>query len=157
MNYETARERLLNHSNLTHGLSHVSDDESLLFVLWNANKSKIAPSGLAEISKDIVTCLEIVNTHWNGAVPSKTLNSPKEIERILVSAISQIVHESWQYFREWQETQLFEPQLLQQLSLTAWTVSCAWNAVLDGDIDEIAKNVEAEEMAWKFLETKFVR
>lgn len=151
MNYETACERLLNHGNLPHGLSQAPDEESLLFVLWNAHKSKVAPDNLAAMAKDIVRCLEVVNKRWNGAVPSETFDSVKEIERCLVSAISQIIHECWQYFREWEETELFEPEFLRQLSLTAWTISCAWNAVLAGDIDDIAKNVEAEKMARNFF------
>ena len=151
MNFETAREKLLNHGNLTHGLSHAPDEESLLFVLWNAHKSKFAPDNLATLAKDIVDCLEVVNKKWNGAVPSETLDGAKEIERYLVSAISQITHECWQYFREWQETELFEPEILRQLSLTAWTISCAWNAVLAGDIDDITKDVEAEKMAREYF------
>ena len=151
MNYETAREKLLNHANLTHGLPHAPDAESLLFVLWNAHKSRVVPDNLASMSKDIIDCLEVVNKHWNGAVPSETIDSTKETERHLVYALSQIIHECWQYFREWQELQQFEPLVLQQLSLTVWEISCAWIAVLAGDIDEIAEDVEHERMVRKFF------
>lgn len=146
MNFETARNKLSNHANLTFDLVNPPDEESLLFVLFNANKLKIAPTELLSIRQEIIECLEIINIKWNGAIPSNTSDGDKEIERYLVNALSQIIHSCWEYFREWQENRLFEQEVLHQLSFTTWSISCAWNAVLAGDIDSIAQEVEFERM-----------
>lgn len=147
MDFESSRKRLLNHANLTYGLIDAVDEESLLFVLFNADKSKLPPTELLPITQDIINCLEAVNKKWNGAVPSNTSDGDKELERHLVFAVSQIIHSCWEYFRQWQESKLFEAEILNQLSFTAWSISSAWMAVLAGDIDSIAEEVEFESMA----------
>ena len=152
MKYETARDKLFNHANFATGLSHAPDDESLLWTLWNAQQLKTEPDNLAALTEDIVRCLEIVNKSWNGAIPSETLDVEKKLERYLVAALHQIIYSCLDYRLEWQEAKLFNAELLHQLSLTAWTISAAWNAVLAGDIDSIMANLDGEKMARKFFE-----
>ncbi len=147
MDYETAHNRLLNHANLAYDVTDAPDEESLLFVLFNSNKSKVAPTELLSMQHDIIECLEVINKKWNGMVPSNTSDSEKEIDRYLVFAVSQIIHSCWEYFRDWQESNLFNLEVLNQLSFTAWSISAAWMAVLAGDIDSIAQEVEVESMA----------
>ena len=149
MDFETARAKLLNHANLTFDLVNAPDEESLLFVLFNSNKLKIAPTKLLSMRQEIIECLEVINKKWNGAVPSNTSDGEKEIERYLVNALSQIIHSCWEYFREWQESKLFKAEILNQLSFTAWSISWAWNLVLAGDIDSITEYLEIESMARK--------
>ena len=147
MDFETARNRLFNHANMTYGLTDASDKESLLFLLFNSGRSKVAPTELLAMRPDIIECLEVVNKNWNGPAPSNSTNGEMGIERYLVAALSQIIHNCWVFFREWQESETFEVEILNQLSFTAWSISFAWNAVLAGDVDSIAEELKLESVA----------
>ena len=147
MTYKQVYTKILNHGNLI--VSHTDDakdKESFLFVLQQAKTDEIV-STLNLLYMDILSCLEVVNYHINGEIPSKIAAKEKrEIDRQLASAMWYIIHNGWEHYRKWEQSDEFNQQARDFLALTLWRISSAWGAVLDGDIDSLAEHVRNEEI-----------
>jgi hypothetical protein len=148
MTYEQARAKLMNHGNLVATESgNAPDEESLHAALWVADKNGIVPP-LELLYQDILAALEVVNRSVNGDTPSKTLAHGKvELERSVINAIWYIVHSGWEYHRSWEFKGAFERSFRDHLAVILWRISCAFGAVLDGDVDSLAEHVQNEEWA----------
>ena len=146
MTYEEAYAKLLNHANLVSlDVGNIAEEDSFLFALWKSGKDRTPPA-IDNLYADILACLEVVNRHLNGATPSENFGEKaNHIDRFLASAMWGITHNGWQYHRRWEAEQVFEPDVVNHLALILWRISCAWGAVLDGDIDSLPDHVRQEE------------
>jgi hypothetical protein len=149
--FDEAVSRLRNHANLPES---GSPDDSTLFLLWQANRSRTFPS-LVRCYVDIMDCLEILNHQWNGRVPSETPNSTKQmvLDRWIVYSVNLIIRGVWQYREEWEKPKVFPEDVLAHLVYFAWAVGCAWDGVLAGDVDSLPEHVLLEARAHGFSET----
>ncbi len=142
MEYHEARRRILYHANLEEpgGEDWLSYLDALLQV-----EGKALIADVQQETDDLIDCLEVVNHHWNGAVPSVqtgTLNQLVEGE--VAYAVANILSGGTEHLvlglKELQglraDFELFGEQL--------WCISSAWGAVLAGDIDSIADFLEEE-------------
>ena len=148
MTYEEAYAKLLNHANLVSlDAGNIAEEDSFLFALWKSGKDRTLPP-IDKLYGDILACLEVVNRHLNGDTPSESLTEKaSRLDRFLANAMWSITHNGWQYHRRWEFEHVFEQTIVNHLALTLWRISCAWGAVLDGDIDSLPDHVRNEEVS----------
>jgi hypothetical protein len=145
MTYEQAKARLLNHANLAG--AGIADEESFLFALWKAEKEKILPNFDA-LYEDVLTSLEVVNRHLNSGTPSEVVRGKaSQLERSLVNSMWYVTHDGWRFQRRWDLERIFERDVTEHLALLLYRISCAWGAVLDGDVDSLREHIQNEEIA----------
>ena len=142
MQFEEATARLQNHSNAP---SHLPEESSFLSALWRIENTR-TPADLTPLYEDILDCLEVVNKALNGAVPSEVEGSAKSaaINRWLANSVTYILHRGWTDYYLWRQESAFGPSFLDGLFQMLWGVSCAWGAVLDGDIDSLREHIQLE-------------
>jgi hypothetical protein len=141
MDYLEAIKRLANHANIPRDDS-IAPSESMTFNLWAANKNSIF-FNVEEFKKDIILCLEAVNRHVNGEIPSKT-TSKKEIDRHIVLCVCLIVAYAQEYALFWRKSSRFKQIEIDRLYMLSWEISQAWCAVLHGDIDSLEDGILLE-------------
>lgn len=139
MNYEEALKRLANHANMPSS-DEYSPSESLVYRLWESERTGTTPQ-IAEAYSDVITCLEVVNKHLNGAQPSASSELPMLLDSSLVYTLAVLLHSGWEYYVRWNRDQRYGPELLRDLALTCWAISCAWCGVLAGDIDSLSEDI----------------
>jgi len=148
MTYEQAYEKLLNHGNLVASLdaSNLAKD-SFLFNLWVAENNGTVPS-LDLLYRDILDALEVVNSYVNGDQPSENVvGKERQFERSLLNAMWYITHTGWECHRRLELNSTLDGRFRDELALTLWRISCAFGAVLDGDVDCLEEHVQNEEWA----------
>jgi hypothetical protein len=145
MDHEEAYTRLLNHASLLAGRTPLPDEESLHFILFKADQERIPPARMEVLYEDILSSLEIVNHALNGAEPSEAVTGKEtHVGRGLAYAMWMIIDDGWRFYHRWGAERVFERQTLEQLSRVISGVSCAWGAVLAGDINSVREHVELE-------------
>ena len=98
-------------------------------------------------TNEIIDCLESVNRHINGQIPSEGLSKQEQLPRLLVGALSGILMLCLDAILVVEQRQGKDSPSAARLRKAAWKIECAWNAVLDGDIDNIRQHVQLEENA----------
>ena len=98
-------------------------------------------------TNEIIDCLESVNWHINGQIPSESRDKQKQLPRLLVGALSEILMLCLDALMAVEQRKGDDAPSAAGLRKAAWRIECAWNAVLDGDIDNIREHVELEENA----------
>jgi|HubBroStandDraft_6_1064221.scaffolds.fasta_scaffold970543_2 hypothetical protein len=145
MDYTQALQRLRNHANISG--SDLPESESLLFVLWQAGRQAHIPE-TDSLFDDIFACLETVNHALNTKHPSETITGKAEaLPRSLVADISVILSAGWSYYWRWSRTKQFSEAFCGEFAGMLVRLSIAWNAVLDGDIDDIRSHAQEEFLA----------
>jgi hypothetical protein len=142
MEYEEAVNRLSNHSNLPN--THYSENESLIFCLYQAEQCKQEPS-IEHFVEDVINCLDAVNHELNGSNPS----GPGSVERasVLVDrqvsySISGIISGILLYYRRWKRSNLFSCSIQDSLLDAAIKIAYAWDQVLAGDIADLLEGLD---------------
>lgn len=141
MDYFEALKKLANHANRPMD-EDIPPEESMVFNLWLANKSKNFPD-VKKMTTSVVNSLEVVNYYINGDRPSNSFNKGI-LERGLVFSISEIVSSIQEYALIWQGNGQFEKGRILTLINSSWVISRAWCAVLNGDIDSIEEEIKLE-------------
>ncbi len=147
MNYEQALRRLSHHANLTD-----AEEEgwpSLVGILFEAKRAGVVPD-LREPADDLISCLDVVNRHVNGETPSASAGADRErrIDRRLTYAVAAVITSGVEHFLWLVDNPATDTSsALLAMGKELWRVSCAWEAVLAGDIDSLAEHVELEEFA----------
>jgi hypothetical protein len=142
MDYLQAIDRLWNHSNLPRSFS--SENESLIYGLYQANRTNISPM-IEPLVDDVIKCLEIVNFEINGSKPSMNINRANQAALVDVSyPISGIICDILIYYRRWQRNNLYSIIIQDSLLDVAIKVSYAWDQILAGDIDDLLEGLELE-------------
>ena len=140
MDYEQAVNRLWNHSNLPRQFN--SEDESLLFCLYKAERDNQPPS-FDHLVEDVIHCLDVVNHELNGANPSKSVGRANDAVEAQVSyPISEIISGILLRYRKWQRGNLFSQSILDSLIGAALKIAYVWDQVLAGDIDDLFEDLE---------------
>ncbi len=119
MDYHQAIKRLKTHAGLP-GEGEV--EPSLLQLLYEADRTSHPPL-LVAVCKEIMDCLEVLNIHLNGSVPSETPSDRKtnDVDRWLVYAIGLIINEGWCWFARWQRGNRFDAEVFRSLADTLWS------------------------------------
>jgi hypothetical protein len=135
--------------------------ETLSRLLWHAGIGDLEVEGLSSIStstwppgkaplspleaavSDFLATLSSLNHELNGEVPSCiTTGKNESIPRSVVYAVMEVIR----MLREHQE-KTKDTATHQALTRAVWRVETAWHWVLDGDIDDLEKDLEGEETA----------
>lgn len=98
-------------------------------------------------TNEIIDCLESVNRHINGQIPSESRDKQDRLPRLLVGALSGMLMLCLDALMVVEQRKGINAPSAARLREAAWKIECAWNAVLDGDIDNIREHVELEENA----------
>ncbi len=142
MTYEEAIARVLNHAKLPPlKKTEVDEETGFLWLAWKADSANQIPDA-REAYRDLLDCLEVINHKLNGAMPSRTNDARKQSpDRLVAYAVSSIVSATLQYYVRWSHKKGLDPATLEQFLVMAMGMSCAWDAVLAGDIDSIPQAV----------------
>ncbi len=100
-----------------------------------------------ESTNEIIDCLECVNWHINGQIPSESREKQEQLPRLLVGALSEMLMLCLDVLLLVEQRKKIDAPSAAALGKVAWRIECTWNAVLDGDIDNIREHVELEENA----------
>ena len=142
MEYSQALQKLRNHANAPG--TGLPEDESLLLALWQAERQASIPK-LQIFLDDILGCLEAVNHKFNTQHPSGSVTGKLEaLPRSVVGDISAIISGGWNFYWRWSLSQQFNEAFRLECATCLVKLGIAWNFVLDGDIDDIRKDVETE-------------
>jgi hypothetical protein len=124
--------------------SFSSENESLIYGLYQANRTNISPT-IEPLVDDVIKCLEIVNFEINGSKPSVNINRANQAALVDVSyPISGIICDILIYYRRWQRNNLYSIIIQDSLLDVAIKVSYAWDQILAGDIDDLLEGLELE-------------
>lgn len=97
--------------------------------------------------REVLACLAELNNVWNGAVPSETTRDEAigHLDRQVVYSVNMIISDAIAYALHCTATaptsRAAEVRTAEQL---AFAVSCAWDAVLAGDIDDLREHLLLE-------------
>jgi hypothetical protein len=136
MTFNEARARLWNHANLPG--EQLPERESLVWVLWDAGRSGVAPD-LKSLGSEILACLKAVNDQVNGPVPSARIGARQDTPAIVDVAypISLILEAGLAAHRRWSREATFDQALRDELEELLHRASYAWCQVLAGDVDDL--------------------
>jgi hypothetical protein len=142
MDYEQAVQRLYYHANLTEPTGE--GQSSFIEALLEARERDAVPN-LREQTADIIACLEVVNRHVNGETPSASVSGKeRDIDRRVAYAMSAVVTSGIEHLLALTTNPVADQSSVLALGVDVWRVSCAWEAVLAGDIDSLSEHVELE-------------
>ena len=139
MDYLSAVAKIRYHASL--GLCGDEDPStSLTYAIWNATNYGVG-ADFVGLFKDVLGCLEAINRHINGAVPSLSTEQPATLDIDLVRSVSAILDCGWQIVAPHFATPKDCEREIQMLGPLFWAISCAWTTILEGDIDSLIDNV----------------
>jgi hypothetical protein len=143
MDYEQALQRLYYHANITE--AEAEGWSSFGRTLFEA-KPRIKVPDLREQTTDIIACLEVVNRHLNGETPSASVGTGEQyIDPRAAYAVSVIISDGIEQLLTLAGSPAADLSAVLVLGKDVWRVSCAWEAVLAGDIDSLSEHVAEEE------------
>ena len=137
MEYQRAIDCLVGHANLPIRTEWGASDlaNSFVYSLFKIDLNKSMACDLESYCNSILECLDVINAELNGTKPSENATPSRPVDRELVLAMSSILDAGWSYHLIWTKRGYFTQDTLDRLAQMLWTVSCAWNLVLHGDID----------------------
>ena len=144
VDYEQALRRLSHHANLTE--AEGEGPSSFVGLLFEARTAGVVPD-LREPTEDLISCLDVVNRHINGETPSASVGADKErrIDRRLTYAVAAVITSGVEHFLWSLDDPATDTSSALAMGKDLWRVSCAWEAVVAGDIDSLSEHVELEE------------
>jgi hypothetical protein len=144
VDYEQALLRLSHHANLTEAQGE--GWSSFVGTLFEAKTAGVVPN-LREPADDLIACLDVVNRHVNGETPSASVGGDKErrIDRRLTYAVAAAITSGVERFLWLVGDPATDRSSALAMGKDLWRVSCAWEAVLAGDIDSLPEHIELEE------------
>ena len=144
MDYEQALRRLSRHANLTE--AEGEGWSSYVGTLYKARTAGVVPD-LRDPTDDLISCLDVVNRHISGETPSASVGADKErrIDRRLTYAVTAAITSGVEQFLSLVDDSATDTSSALAMGKDVWRVSCAWEAVLAGDIDSLPEHVELEE------------
>jgi hypothetical protein len=121
------------------GLADISRaTPSLVDVLHNRPTDR---DDVATSVREVILALQDLNLALNGSIPSKSTLRDHDMPRAAVAAIASIAaalsHEATKD----------SVGLATMFTRELWRITCAWDGVLAGDIDDIVEHVRLEELA----------
>jgi hypothetical protein len=136
MDYETAKKRLWNHSNLPE--NGLPIEESLVGSLWLADQDRSELRFLCH-AEDVLDCLNAVNLAKNGSNPAERCGPPPNNSVVLDVAysVSGIICGCLDYHRKWTESGKFDAATLASLETSLHKIAFAWDQVLADDVSDI--------------------
>jgi hypothetical protein len=143
VDYEQALQHLYYHANI----SEAEGEGWLSFgrALFEAEARSEVPD-LREQTTDLIACLEVVNRHLNGEIPSACVGTGgRYIGSRVAYAVSAIISDGIEHLLTLASSPASSRSSLLALGKDVWRVSCAWEAVLAGDIDSLSEHVAEEE------------
>ena len=118
---------------------------SFVGALLEAQARGVVPA-LREQTVDLIACLEVVNRHANGDQPSASVNtSERYIDSNVAYAVTVIISKGIEYLLALAGEPAPDRSTLPDPGIEVWRVSCAWEAVLAGDIDSLSEHIELEQ------------
>jgi len=140
MKYEEAKRKLAGHSDLP-GTDQPTE-HSFLGGLWLFDQKK-TELGFKAHADDVIRCLRVVNTHFNGPDPD-TRSSPPDRSRIAEVAypISGILAGGIEYHLRWSRKRQVNAEVLDNLIFDLGRIAYAWDQVLAGDVSDILEGFE---------------
>jgi len=143
MDYEQALQRLRYHANITEAEGECWS--SFGRALFEAKPRSKVPDP-REQTTDIIACLEVVNRHLNEETPSAFVGTSEHyIDPRLAYAVSTIISDGIEQVLALAGSPAANLAAVLALGKDVWRVSCAWEAVLAGDIDSLSKQVAEED------------
>lgn len=140
--YEEARLRLRNHAPHPPDEAFSSERESFCCMLGRAEREKVPPD-VGPLAADVIACLEAVNRERNGPVPSENVGPRDDrVLREVVYAMTGIIAEGVRCHRRWCRTDGFRAEVLDALQDAVCWIAFAWDQVIAGDIDDLAREIE---------------
>lgn len=140
MNYEDAKRRMASHANLPG--TGLPIESSFVGGLWLADGNK-GDFNFSAHAEDVVNCLRVVNTHFNGPDPN-TRSGPADHSRIdeVAYAMSGIISGGLQYHVKWTRSGAVAPDVLERLSRSLFKMAHAWDQVLASDVTDILEGFD---------------
>jgi hypothetical protein len=139
--YENAIERLANHANLLIRNGEAKDDESLLYHLWLASRQRSQPR--LDLMSDVVQCLFVLNSHFNGPDPDHAVDSRSEhVPDRVTYAVANIISACLGVYRQWLSKRSFSDDVLAALLTGTHQIVYAWEQFLAGDITDLLDGFE---------------
>jgi len=134
--------RLYHHANLP---SESPPSDSLCFLLFSSEGNP-KPANLIGAFRDVLECLAELNKIWNGPIPSATTkgNALRQLDRQIVYSVNVIIADAAGYALRRASASNIVAEELQAIVQLAYALSCAWDAVLSGDIDDLGEAVRLE-------------
>ena len=146
MDYPEAAQRLANHTNLP-GTGRAIE-HSFLGCLWLSDRKGRVLDWAGHV-EDIIRCLRVANTFFNGAHPDERhgLADHSQISDLAYS-VSGIISAGLQYHLKWVRASQFDPGKLDSLELSICRIAYAWDQVLASDISDILEGFDGAKL-WK--------
>lgn len=154
MNYDLDLLTLLRQANLPCIACETSYNDSMTYYIESISHAphKIDSDEVLEAlnnnMNEIIICLNVVNKKLNGDIPSSTIGGPLVVDHHLVMAVSQIINSCNFLLTSWVSQCDCPVVVLNRLAYIVWSISCAWNAVLHGDIDSLEDHIALESLAF---------
>jgi|SRR5215210_555629 len=144
LSYEQALQKLSHHANLTE--AEEEDWSSFVGILFETKAAGVI-SDFRVPTDDVISCLDVVNRLLNGETPSASVNGDKErrISRRAAYAVAAIITSSVKYCLWLMDNAAADRSSALAMERNLWRISCAWEAVLAGDIDSLSEHLELEE------------
>jgi hypothetical protein len=141
LSYEQALEKLSHHANLTD--AEEEGWSSFVGALFRAKRVGVI-SDIREPTEDLISCLDVVNRQINGQTPSASVNGEKyqRIERRAAYAVACTINSGVEYFLWLVDNAAADGSAALAMGQNLWRISCAWEAVLAGDIDSLPEHLE---------------
>jgi len=143
VDYERALQKVSHHANLTE--AEEEGWSSFVGDLLDARATGAVPN-LRESTDDLISCLDVVNRHVNGETPSASVGVGKErrIDRRVAYAVGGIITSGVEHHLWLMDNVATDRSSALSMAKALWRVSCAWEAVLAGDIDSLSEHLELE-------------
>jgi hypothetical protein len=146
LSYEQALQKLSHHANLIE--AEEEDWSSFVGALFEAKRAGVV-SDLREPTDDLICCLDTVNRYVNGKTPSASVNGDEDqpIDRRAAYAVACTISSGAEYFLWLMHNATADISSTLAMGENLWRISCAWEAVLAGDIDSLPNHLELQRRA----------
>ena len=143
--YADAVLRLLNHANApTADATGPAERESIEWVMWRADEER-RPPDLGPLVADVLACLDAVNRHVNGPVPTARAGPTGVVVPPEVAyAVAGIVAQGLRYHRRWSRAGTFGPGVCRALEDGVYRIAHAGWQLLAGDVDDLSEGIDLD-------------
>ena len=141
LTYEQALQRLSHHANLVE--AEEEGWSSFVGVIYRAKTTGVV-SDLREPTDDLISCLDVVNRQINGQTPSAPVSGDKDqrIDRRAAYAVACTLTSGMEYHLWLVDNAAADRSSALAMGKNLWRISCAWEAVLAGDIDSLPEHLD---------------
>jgi len=141
LSYEQALQKLSHHANLADAKEE--GWSSFVGTLFRAKTAGVIPD-LRAPTEDLISCLEAVNHQVNGQTPSASVSGDNDqsIDRRAAYAVACIITSGVEFHLWVVDNVAADGSAALEIGTNLWRISCAWEAVLAGDIDSLPEHLE---------------